>query len=323
MVLRILIAVFVCIIAIFALMWLLTGGAGRVLQLAQNIRNPALLIGGGSASGTPLKLPWQIDVAVPESGSYNYGETDLTSESFAQDTGAARQDMGNDAATFGLVSPYRGQISIDTQASVVNKSDPHLEYVVIRAATTNTAPISLVGWSLQSALSGGRVLVPQAADPFVLGVLNTVIPAQFAPGAVAVVVSGASPVGVSFRENNCTGYLAELQSYIPQLDTTHCPDPVSSPDLQSHASCADYFNSIPRCHFPGIAPHTGVSSECINLAANALSYNGCVARHEQDAGFKSNVWRLYVAAGVELWRNSHDVIRLLDAQGQTVDILTY
>ena len=321
MVLRILIAVLLCAIAIFALIWLLTGGAGRVLSLAQNIRNPALLIGGGSASGTPLMLPWQIAVAVPETGVYEIVPLGQTyDEAYAQDTGASIQ---NDAATFGLVSPYRGQIGFNAQASTIQESDPRKEYLIIRTATTNTAPISMAGWSLQSALSGERVLVPQAADPFVMGVINTVVPTQLSPDSVAIIVSGASPVGVSFRENLCTGYMAELQHYIPNLDTAHCPDPITSLDSQSYGSCSDYYITIARCHFPGIAARTGVSSECITLAANALSYNGCLSRHGQDHGFRSNSWRLYVAAGVELWRNSHDVIRLLDAQGQTVDVLTY
>jgi hypothetical protein len=41
------------------------------------------------------------------------------------------------------------------------------------------------------------------------------------------------------------------------------------------------------------------------------------------ASFGLNTWRLYLNAYGELWSNSHDVIRLLDAEGRTVDSLTY
>jgi hypothetical protein len=39
--------------------------------------------------------------------------------------------------------------------------------------------------------------------------------------------------------------------------------------------------------------------------------------------FRKNTWRLFLGVNELLWNNQHDVIRLLDASGRTVDVLVY
>ena len=202
------------------------------------------------------------------------------------------------------------------------------EHIEAEAALENTAPIGIAGWSLQSAYTGVRPYIQQGASPFLMGTVNNLSPIQLAPGQSALVNSGVSPVGVSFRENICTGYLGQLQSFTPPLPSS-CPSPSSqlplTPDnLKSYGEiCFDYLQTIPLCEAPLNNIPSNLPSSCQYFVAEALSYNGCVARNRSRASFAGDSWRIYLNSNAELWRNSHDIIRLLDADGRTVDVLTY
>jgi hypothetical protein len=119
-----------------------------------------------------------------------------------------------------------------------------------------------------------------------------------------------------------------LQAFTPALDT-ECP--AASDELSLSAqnisqygdACLDYARTLPTCHFPGKDPRPNVTDACANFLLNRLSYNGCTYAHRAESGFYKSTWRLYLASGVNLWRDTHDVVRLLDDQGRTVDVLTY
>src|SRR6185436_19828976 len=59
-----------------------------------------------------------------------------------------------DPKNFGNPSPYKGKIAFGRSAS--QESAPAEEYLLLEASYSNTAPISLAGWSLQSAVTGTR-----------------------------------------------------------------------------------------------------------------------------------------------------------------------
>ncbi len=185
----------------------------------------------------------------------------------------------------------------------------------------------LSGWSLQSVLTGVRLYLPNAAPVFSLGNINEVAPVYLAPGEQAIISSSVSPVSVSFRENMCTGYLGQYQAFTPQL-SRQCPSPQTElPMTPSNFaaygdSCFDTLESLYACTFPDVLPQS-VSPECAAALRNTLSYTSCVVRHRSDPGFNSSTWRLFLGSPVEVWRNSHDTIRLLDAQGRTVDVYSY
>src|SRR3989344_1589368 len=99
-----------------------------------------------------------------------------------------------------------------------------VSFIQLPASDINSASVSIAGWSLQSAVSGARAAVPQAAPLFVLGIVNSVQGISLEPGASVVLTTAASPVGTSFRENRCIGYLNELQIFTPELSGS-CPTP--------------------------------------------------------------------------------------------------
>jgi hypothetical protein len=330
MVLRIIGILIAGILILFVGYWIWSGGLSHALTFSGHIGNPFL---SSSTTGGTLRLPGQPDNLIDT--------IDIADEGAATTDGAlSTQDQLNslqyqydqlsaqakDPRNFGNPSPYKNKVTFGTNNAV--DSSPNSEYVTLQAAYGNTAPITLSGWSLQSVVTGVRVAIPQAATQFVSGVVNNVDSVSLSAGATAYVVSGLSPVGVSFRENICSGYLGELQSFTPEL-SKQCP--VASDELPLNAqnistygdACLEYVKTAPQCHFPGLDQKPDVSNTCADFLLSRLSYNGCVYAHKNDSSFYQGTWRLYLGSGANLWRDTHDVIRLLDGQGRTVDVLTY
>jgi hypothetical protein len=157
--------------------------------------------------------------------------------------------------------------------------------------------------------------------------VNAVQPISLEPGSSAILTTGISPVGISFRENTCSGYLGELQSFTPELPS-ECPAPseallLNADNLRAYGdTCIDYVQTLSQCHFPATVP-SNLTPACRSFIANTLSYNGCTQAHRNDPSFALPSWRVYLGLKAEFWYNTHDVIRLLDDQGRVVDVLTY
>lgn len=333
MVIRIIVSLFVCILFVLALVWGLTGGPSRAISAASTISSPLDIFTGGS-SGQQFTLPWQTEQTTgPDISSLIGGDYSGTPTSQSiQDQLNALEDQyallrgqtQGQSQTFGAPSPYQGHVSLVHAEST---GDPRTEYIALQADAANTAPLPLGSWSLQSAYSGTRITIPTAAEPFISGAVNSLRSAYLEPGGYAIIASGVSPVGVSFRENICSGYLAQFQTFTPALNAS-CPSPAGElPYTQANVStygesCFSYLQNVPACHFPYNEPVQGVSQACLNFAATALSYNGCMQAHRGDPGFGAGPWRIYLNSTRPLWRE-HDVVRLLDEEGRTVDVFTF
>lgn len=310
------------ILAIFAA-WLLSGGWSKAVAAAKSF-SPLNLILSGGPLGSDFRLPGQP--AIPTGADISQ-YTDGYDATYADEYAALAQQVDdleaqvNDARSFGEVSPYAAAVTL----RVENPGTPD-EFAVIEV-NGNTA-VSTTGWSLQSALTRTRISLPRAAAAFTLGAANTVEPVQLSPGTTIIVSSGVSPVGVSFRENICSGYLGQLQHYAPPFPAT-CPAPLDSipatPDAIAALgeSCFDYLASVPSCTFPGAATPASLSGACRATIAERLTYNGCTRRFSSHPGFSTNRWRLFLDAQGPLWQSSRDAVRLLDAQGRTVATYSY
>lgn len=307
-------------------LWFLNGGPRRMYEGVRNFSFDT------STTTSGFTLPWQIDGLVPRIEPDLFLNETLSPDSPESQLAQLQQeykriegDLG-DMATVGTPSPQYGQVTISEIYSDARSSDVTRENIVIEAHFGNTGPISLSGWSLQSAVTKNYVPLPGAASPFWMGAVNTLSPVSLAPGHSATIASGISPVGVSFRENICTGYLAQFQSFNPPLPL-QCPTPSSEIELSSHTleqfgpECVDAVAYIPTCEFPKELPNVSVA--CRAHLQTTLSYNGCVNRHASDTHFAESSWRLYVGSSKELWNDRHDALRLLDAEGRVVDVYMY
>lgn len=78
-------------------------------------------------------------------------------------------------------------------------------------------------------------------------------------------------------------------------------------------ACSSYLSGANRL-VPALrtSPYTGFST-----------YEDCVNTHKRDANFDSREWRIFLGQKIELWRNSSEIIRLVDLNGKVIDALTY
>lgn len=329
MVVRILIGFAAVTILILFAVWLATGGAQEIARIARGITNPFGFIFTGELSN--FRLPWQPETQIRgpivdgegaafDTESEPAGEGGL--EALERDYDALAKDA-RDAKNFGAPSPYRGQVVLSAGAAAETGG----EYLELHTGWDNTAPVKVSGWSVQSALTGVRAYIPRGAHPFMLGSVNMQSDIYLEQGGVAILASAASPVGTSFRENACTGYLASAQAFIPPLERI-CPLPseelpLTQENIRTYGEdCFDFVQTLSQCTFPASIP-ASIPSACHLFLANNLSYNGCVQNHRHESDFAHDSWRIYLNAGGELWRNTHDIIRLLDEQGRTVDMVSY
>jgi len=322
---RILMALVFVIIIMMIVFWWISGGPGKVVTGAKDQPNIVASFFHGSLTQNILgiKLPWQGAVAMP--GGADISKYTGTGTDGAHGT-AYTQDQLDQARNFGMSSPYRSQVTL--QQGQATASNPAKEYIAIKSASDNEGTVDLTGWSVQSAVSGERYYLPSATVIFIGGAVNSTNQVSLPPSATAIIATGVSPVGVSFRENICSGYLGKLQSFHPDFGFASCPNPSdampeTAENLRAYGSkCLDYVRSLSSCEFPQDLP-ASLSPACRSYVTNVFSYNGCVHMHQGLPSFMQNSWRLYLNAQTSIWDDTHDIIRLLDAQGRTVDAVTY
>lgn len=317
------------IVIILIVMWVIGGGPRRAYE---QVTSFDILPFKPTEAG--FRLPWQpvelfptIDITKAFQPTEGDNLADAQYELVELEAEYERLNREASMRTFGSPSPYTGSVTIVQDVLGVRASEPHEEYVQIAVDYKTKTAIDITGWSLESALTGTKVYLPGIASSFVMGTTNAAGSATLQPGGLAIVTTAQSPVGASFRENICSGYLDQFQEFHPQLGN-ECPSPSSvlpltEQNLRSYGdTCFDAIAQLSSCRFPQDIPDT-VTPACRAFLTDALSYNGCVSRNYTSRSFETNRWRMYLGGQSEIWRNSHDAIRLLDAQGRTVDVYVY
>ena len=310
---------FVGVFVFIFLIWIATGGPTHPIAFT----GPTLSLPGALGGGTYLQLPRApfgiggTNVSLPgsSSGGSAYGGTGAPAPSTVGGT------------AFGTPSIYRGIVSLSHYVSSAGSSDPHNESLTIYVSSNANVPVDLTGWTLMSEATGNASVIPKGTETPTSGVVNQAQDIVLTPGERATVISGRSPIGASFRENKCIGYFSQFQTFTPSLPQ-NCPSPKD--ELSSlygtgyirDAACIDYVASLSRCQV-ALTPPPTVSSACQSFLIKYLNYNGCVDAHKNDSDFLGNAWRIYLGRTNSMWRARHEVVKLLDADGKTVDAFTY
>ncbi len=223
-------------------------------------------------------------------------------------------------------SPAGGEVLIQDY-SAARSSVPSQEYIVIYASSANPGPITLSGWQLRSPITGRGAYIGGGIEVPHPGEADTLQPIKLNPGDSAVITTGRSPIGASFRENECSGYLAQFQYFTPSF-TQGCPLPQddlarygSPQDVQDYR-CIQAVAGLSSCQAAIGAP-AGVTSSCSDFITQHFTYSGCVATHQSDQNFLGRRWRVYLGQDSEMWSNTGDVIALFDESGRLVTAVTY
>ncbi len=307
------------------LIWIATGGPVHPISFT----GPTLALPGALGGGTYLQLPRSAfsiggsNISLPGSSDGRAGSNNSGGSSFSSSPAPTLVS----GVTFGESSLYRGMVSMNHYVSGAGASDPRNEYLEITVAQDAGVPIDLTGWTLVSAASGSSTVIPKGTEVPTSGVVNAAQDIILSPGERAIVMSGQSPIGASFRENKCIGYFSTFQKFSPSLPQ-NCPVPSSEltkfygSDYIRDAACINYVNTLSRCQVV-LSPPVTVSGSCQSFLVNYLNYNGCVTAHQSDLDFKGNTWRLYLGRTSAMWRTEHEVVKLLDSTGKTVDAFSY
>jgi hypothetical protein len=307
--------------AAFFGLWLYSGGPSHPLSYAGPYITPITNVGQTSTGyGKPLTLgsydvPYIRQGGVgPVSGSISY-----TSNAPALD------------ARYGVASPFRGAVKLSSVNTTQNSHGPSDEYVRI-IASSDAGYVNITGWRLISDLTGNSVTIPQGArfptSRYNGGALSDIV---LTNGQIAVITTGSSPTIGSFLENRCTAYFNSDSTFAPAYSSYSCMSPSAefsrfyTGNDADGTRCQSYINSLPSCQIPSDYSENikGVPSTCINFARDHFSYAGCLSYHKTDSDFFGNSWRIYLSRAVTQWRQSNDTIKLLDANGKTVDVYTY
>ncbi len=174
--------------------------------------------------------------------------------------------------------------SISIDSTFAGEANPKTEFIIINIGQSDNAPKVVSGWQIKS-LYNKQVIGPASPLPL-QGMLNEERPVVVTNKAEVIVSSGASPLGVSFRENKCTGLLGEFQSFSPPLAP----------------ACLD-------CAYRTLSGYP--------------QYNVCVMSRKGDSDFFLNSWRMYLDSQSELWDNSLDVLRLYDQEDRLLSTTRY
>lgn len=218
-------------------------------------------------------------------------------------------------------SPYASSVYIERSSLGAIAGNPNQEYVSL--VNTGGQSITISGWKLASKSTGAYAYIGGGAEAYRAGSVNPSSDIALKPGDKAIVLSGRSPVGTSFRENVCTGYLAQYQDFVPAL-SEQCPLLTSEIDASYSGSdseeCRASANDLPRC---AVVISSRTSPSCSAFVERTLNYNGCVALHQNDAYFPLHTWRIFLDRNLEMYAKSHDTITLYDASGKAVDAFSY
>jgi hypothetical protein len=227
------------------------------------------------------------------------------------------------------ISFFGGDVSfVFSSKTGARFNEPDKEYIKIIASQNNTQPTRISGWRVKSAVTGKSFVIGQGAYLPYTGRVNSEKEIFLLPGESAVIQSGRSPLGVSFRLNSCTGYLEQFQDYSPALPQ-QCPHPANENIPQGPGgvtdACFDFLENLRRCevYIKALPPSLSEDPVCQEYISKNVSYNGCVDLHKNDKDFYKNEWRVFLGRDGDLWKAERETILLLDADGKLVDSISY
>ncbi|MBU6388417.1 hypothetical protein KGQ72_00850 [Patescibacteria group bacterium] len=310
---------FIGVFVFIFLIWVATGGPLHPLAFTGPRLAEPQELGGGTYLSFP-RAPFSIggsNISLP--GSSNGG-----SGSGGSGTSLPSFPGGS---FFGEPSLYRGKVLMNHYVSGAGSLDPRNESIGITVAQDAGVPVDISEWTIESDASGNSTLIPKGTEVPASGIVNAAQDVVLTPGERAIIISGQSPIGASFRENKCIGYFSTFQSFSPPLPQ-NCPSP--SDELANFygtgyirdASCIDYVNKLSRCQVT-LSPPVALSGACQSFLVKYFNYNGCVDAHKSDADFEGDTWRIYLGRSDSMWRTQHELVKLLDAKGDTVDAFSY
>ena len=235
----------------------------------------------------------------------------------------------------GEISPLSGKLTIAKKYSYLESAsnNPAKEMLYIIANVHNKEPVNISGMILQSLITGNIAIIPKGTKLYKLGQINAVEDIMLKPGQAAMIYTGSSPLSVSFQENKCMGYLNNLNSFNPPINTLWCPNPKklvpnTVDNIKKYGDvCMEAVNNLRKCQYftSENSYYNKVTPECKSKLTTEFTYEACVARSANDKDFYplNSAWRVYLELPQRLWKDKYEVIKLMDKDGKTIFVTSY
>lgn len=278
---------------------------------------------------------------------------DIDTNRTSSSTGGYSSNTGNNSL-ISKTSTYANSVSIGTGNGRYSYQ-PFDEYITIYNRGRDAINIS--GWQLKNGkgertyyLNGSlqrftadTATIPQGTDFVSPNNTGTLKDIYLGSGETAIITTGQIGSRIpyqinSFRENICSGYLANMSEYQfnPPL-YRNCPRPADEPGLEwLDSGCRTFVGRLQSCEIPNFDPidnlgekctncvnNTPLSSACVAFIKNHFNYGSCIANHQNDPEFYQNTWRIFLGKGWEMWANEYEKISLFDQFGRLVTEISY
>jgi hypothetical protein len=217
---------------------------------------------------------------------------------------------------------YDGWVKI-TGVSGVKETYPEKEYIVITVLQENASLIDATNWYLTNK-KGVKAKLGQVSELPYFGKVNNTGPLKLNGRDFLTISTGRSPIGVSFKINDCSPYLEQFQDFLPPINTKSCPDIKRTGTYKTLGGpCESFISEIPLCQtYTGVYP-SNITADCKAYINAHVGYNGCVADRMTERGFYTQEWRIFLGGKTEIWDNKSDVISLYDEKDRLIHSIKY
>ena len=305
---------FIFIIIILAFVWLFTGGPLRP----------------SSKSGWFLNKPQQK--AAQETKKQT--EEILGTKSSDPSKEAAQNFSSRQSSSAkSKVQSSSSQSSVRPDFATLKKrrakeTNPDEEYLEIKADKKNKSSLKITGWKLKGKTGLDVVIGKGASYIYASAASQPQEDIYLKPGEKAVIVTGKSSLGTSFKMNKCVGYFEQFHEFTPELDT-ECPllrDDEPPANLINNDQCLDYIDRVSSCQTVVSIPYKysiKLSSSCHDYITQNANYKTCLEKHKDDSDFYLPEWRIYLDRSEELWKKKRETITLYDGKNNIIDSKSY
>jgi len=343
---------FILIILVLAFVWLFTGGPLRPSSKSgwflnrpqqkgeQRAKKEAVEVLGTKVPldetdrpKTKQPVSSSISSSVSSPLPYFRGDDGSPKPSSSSISGASYNNTTNNSASIVFAASKSSQSSFRSDFTIIKtrmakKTNPDEEYLEIKADKKNKSPMKITGWKLKGKTGLDVVIGKGASYIYASAASQPQEDIYLKPGEKAVIVTGESPLGTSFKLNKCAGYFEQFHEFTPELDT-ECPllrDEEPPANLINNDQCLDYTDRMSSCQTVVSIPYKyslKLSSSCQDYVTQNANYKTCLEKHKDDSDFYLPEWRVYLDRSEELWKKKRETITLYDGKNNIIDSKSY
>lgn len=211
-------------------------------------------------------------------------------------------------------SPWKANVSVEDV--VWGNGSP---YIRITLGTLD-APLNISEWSLENEL-GERAELGVGVELVTPGQTPSPLPLLVASNTTLLVGFGPSPLGVSFREHVCSGYLRGTVPLTPPIET-RCPELSKNKSWSAlDSSCKLLIESLPRCTVISPEHQSDMNPVCESFLRTVPTYTSCMKEVGKEALLPQ--WRIFIERRNTFIHQDGGAVILRDDRGMIVDFFPY